>query len=296
MNNIHFSHPAVLFLLGILLLLSGCSREDSDSNLPSRPEIRYVYDEAGILKSDTRQHILAVNEALRARTGTEITVACVRSTGEESLSDYTRDLFLAWEIGAEKDTTGILLVLCPAQTGYWCRQSRGLETILPDDEIDRILRQSLDPHFLAGSYDEGVRAFFDVLIPVLSPLSAPESAETSGSSAERDEAAPRRESNSHVLGWAVIVVLLLLLILHFVLVREQTPRRQKRRTIYSSPRTRRRVPGARPSPVRRPVPPPNRIRPNTTRPYTGASRPSRPNPPSAHTRRPSGDPRGTRRY
>lgn len=284
-----------LFLCTVFLLL-GCG-SGKESKLPQAPDTTYLYDEAGVLKSSTRQHISNANETLFKSTGTHVTVACVRTTGGQSISRYARDLFLNWELGSSKGKTGVLLVLCPPEDGYWCLQSRELEPLLPDSIIDQILRSHLEPHFLTGDYDAGVRAAFDALLLFLTPE---ETADTADPSAD---SVPRRESSSRILGWAVTAVLLLLLILHFVLVREQTPRRQKRRTVYTPLRTRRPPRGSLPNPVWRPAAlPPGHSRGSSAprHPSSPRPRPGAPRSPSAPTRsappaRPT-DSRPTRRY
>ncbi|MBQ4044436.1 MAG: TPM domain-containing protein [Clostridia bacterium] len=268
----------ICLLLCTLIVLAGCGTARDESTFPEMPQEGSVYDETGTLHSQTRQHIIEKSEELFALTGTRITVACVRDTGALSISEYARQLFLEWEIGASGKETGILLLLCPRQEGYWCLQSRTLESDLSDKQLGLILRQYFEPHFLSGDCDTGVQKTVDALAQALIP-SPPET----DSSATEEPAQPQsnvvhRKSNSNVLAWAVIVVLVLLLVLHFVLVSERQPRRQKRRTVYSSPRPRR-VTGSRISPLRRPIDPPKgRPRPNASYSRPTSSRPIQPRP------------------
>lgn len=253
-------------LLCTLLLLAGCGSAREESPFPAMPQDGAVYDETGTLHSETRQLILTKNEEFFALTGTRITVACVRDTGELSISEYARQLFLEWEIGASGKETGILLLLCPRQEGYWCLQSRALESELSEKQLGLILRQHFEPHFLSGDCDTGVQRTVDALAQALTPASTEAESSSAEETAQPQSNVVHRKSNSNVLAWAVIVVLVLLLVLHFVLVSERQPRRQKRRTVYSSPRPRR-ITGSRVSPLRRPVDPP-KGRPRTNTPYT----------------------------
>lgn len=256
----------ICLMLCTLVLCAGCGSARNESLFPEMPQDGSVYDETGTLHSETRQHILAKSEELFALSGTRITVACIRDTGALSISEYARQLFLEWEIGASGKETGILLLLCPRQEGYWCLYSRALESSFSAKQLGLILQQNLEPHFLSGDCDTGVQKTVDALAQALTPHSP----DADSSAAEETEPPKKtvvhRKSNSNVLAWAVIVVLVLLLVLHFVLVSERQPRRQKRRTVYSSSGPRR-VTGSRISPLRRPIDPP-KGRPRTNAPHS----------------------------
>ena len=266
MNPFKSIRFALLFLLlAPLMILVGCGNDTADEDLPSIPESVYVYDETGILKNETKQHIITENENLQSQTGTTIAVICVRSTKNTPISEYARQLFLSWEIGTSPDQTGVLLLVNPREGGYWCLPSRELEETLSVQVLEKLLLQSMEPYLASENYDEGIRITFDSLAAVLRTSA---SADPDHSEETPEKEVTYRRSNSAVLGWVIIAVLLALLVLHFVLALDRTPRWQKRRTVHPHYRYRsrsRRTSGTLPNPVRRPAaPPPGRPHRNRT--------------------------------
>jgi uncharacterized protein len=116
----------------------------------------YVVDEAGVMSDDAEQTVNAELEAYQERSGNQIAVAIVETTGEQSLEDYTIDLAKEWGVGeADKDNGAVLLI------AYEDRKLRievgeGLEGDLTDLESGRIIREDITPRLREGDVDGAV--------------------------------------------------------------------------------------------------------------------------------------------
>lgn len=153
---------AALLCPGFLLTAS--------AKIPSPSNSFYVLDEANELSLSTEEHIVAVNDELERRTGAQIVLVCVRSTGNTEIADYAYQLFNKWDIGSESKHNGVLILLAVQDCDYYALQGKGLENILSSGTLKLMLDDYLEPDFAIGDFDAGARKMFDAVAKFLSEV------------------------------------------------------------------------------------------------------------------------------
>lgn len=129
----------------------------------------YVRDDAGVLKEQTIEYIVGMNESLFAQTGAQIMVQTVKSTGKQSIEEYAIELGNLYQIGDENRDNGLVLVLAldnissgGLKGDYWVEPGDGIYDYV--NQLDELCRAYLEWDFAAGDYDAGVRKTFDAFI------------------------------------------------------------------------------------------------------------------------------------
>ncbi len=74
------------------------------------------------------------------RSGNQIAVAVVETTGRQSIEDYAEDLFDRWGVGEKDEDNGVLLVLATRERETKIEVGYGLEGELTDLESGEIVR------------------------------------------------------------------------------------------------------------------------------------------------------------
>lgn len=141
--------------LGALVLL-GCASSGDGEELPEFTAP--VVDDAGVVPDDVQRTVDAQLEAYEQRSGRQIAVAVVESTGGASIEDYTIDLAREWGVGTEGEDDGVLLLLAYDDRRMRIEVGRGVEGELTDLEAGRIIREQLRPRLQAGDVGGAVVA------------------------------------------------------------------------------------------------------------------------------------------
>lgn len=152
----------ILSLIVLVFSLSTCCYAH-DYGFPDELDT-YVYDEAGVLSEETKEHIINSSYDLSQQSGGEIIVACVNTTGVYDIADYAYEMFNTWKIGGKDKNNGVLLLLSIDEQDYWCLQGEGLERTLSSGKIKLILNEYLEPDFASGDYDAGVLKTYNALL------------------------------------------------------------------------------------------------------------------------------------
>jgi uncharacterized protein len=109
---------------------------------------------------DAAQTAVLTRQALQLqqRKGSQLQVLLVPSTGAETIEQYAQRVFDAWKLGRRGVDDGVLLLVAKddhrvrIQTGY------GLEGAIPDALANRIIEETLLPHFRDDDYAGGIAA------------------------------------------------------------------------------------------------------------------------------------------
>lgn len=150
-------------LLLILCVLAGCGGGGSELHLPERPENGYVLDVAGVLGTETVEHVLKENETLRAAAGASITLVTVDVLGGKEVSEYANRLYEAWGVGDTDRKNGLLVLLAVEDKTYWLIQGAGVRDDLTDDALQDYAWNYLERDFSEGNYDAGAQKLCDAL-------------------------------------------------------------------------------------------------------------------------------------
>ena len=245
-----------------ILLLTGSALAVVDP-----PANTYVGDYAGVLSSDTEQHIIRQNDTLSAATGGAIVVVTVDFLDGMAIDDYAYQIFNDWGIGDSGENNGLLLLLAIGEDNYYALQGTGISRALTDSRLDDYLWNYLEEDFAAGDYDAGVRKVFDAFYNWYESYygglnTAGQSQPQSGAMPQegyRPEVRNSRPARSAGVITAAVVIVVLVLLVILVAVLDGVR--------YSRYRSRYLLPGMPPPPriyhpflfgrIRRPPPPPH---------------------------------------
>ena len=109
-----------------------------------------VVDAAGVVPDDAEQRVDAELNDYQSRTGNQIAVAVVKTTGSTALEDYSIDLARAWGVGQKGKDNGVLLLIAYDDHKLRIEVGRGLEGQLTDLQSGRIIRDDMTPRLRAG--------------------------------------------------------------------------------------------------------------------------------------------------
>jgi uncharacterized protein len=117
-----------------------------------------VVDRAGLLSPAQRQTIDTLARELQSKTGAQMAVLTVESTAPEEIFGYGLRVAEAWQLGSREKDDGLLLVVASRDRKLRFFTGYGLEGVLPDGKLGRILDQEAIPRLRAGQAGEGVVA------------------------------------------------------------------------------------------------------------------------------------------
>ncbi len=153
-----------IFLFVLFLMIPGLSFAEKE--LPNLPYEGYIYDGVGVIDSPTKDRIIGLGSALEQKTGAQVMVAIVPTTGEEPITDYAVRLFEKWQLGEKGKDNGLLLVIATEDHKFWLEVGYGLEGALTDSYAGQIVNQLIEP-FRRGEYSRGVEKVYQDLVGVV---------------------------------------------------------------------------------------------------------------------------------
>ncbi|HEX6186154.1 MAG TPA: TPM domain-containing protein [Pyrinomonadaceae bacterium] len=135
----------------------------AESPLP--PPVGFVNDFAEVIDEETESQLEARLSRLKERTKIEIGVATVKTTGAQSVHDYSLAVARGWGIGppAGEEGGGVLLLLASEDKRWRIQVTRSLEADLPDEVVGRI-GAGMMPALREGRYGEAVNRCVDDLV------------------------------------------------------------------------------------------------------------------------------------
>jgi len=124
-----------------------------------------VNDYAGVIDEATKQRLNQKLIDFQRKTGVELAVAAVKTTGDRDIFDYSLAVYRGWGIGSKgADNPGALLFVAIDDRKYFTQVSRDLEDELPDGLVGNLQRQYLVPEFKKGNYAKGIEDTIDAYI------------------------------------------------------------------------------------------------------------------------------------
>jgi uncharacterized protein len=131
------------------------------------PRIRdgtWVTDMPGMLRPDTIARLNSTIGQFERTNGAEMAVVAIRSLDGVSIEEAAVKLFELWKIGKKNKDNGLLLLWSTGDRRVRVEVGYGLEGVLPDGKVGRILDAYVMPKFRSGQFDEGLLAGVDALL------------------------------------------------------------------------------------------------------------------------------------
>ncbi|WP_017395604.1 TPM domain-containing protein [Acinetobacter haemolyticus] len=126
-----------------------------------------VIDQAKILSpaeiQQLDQKILNLYQQGKAQIG----VIIVPTTGQEAIFDFALRAGEKWQLGSAKRDNGLLIAIAINDRNIQILTGYGLEGVLPDVVLSRIIRNQITPAFKQGQYAQGISAGLDEITRIV---------------------------------------------------------------------------------------------------------------------------------
>jgi len=158
---------------GLLLLFAG-GLAGAEVAVP--PLTARVTDLTGTLSGGAVARIEAKRADLEAKKGSQVAVLIVPTTQPEEIEQYGIRVEDAWKLGRKGVDDAAYLIVAKNDRRVRIEVSYGLEGALSDAVTNRIIAETITPHFKNGDFDGGVEAGVNQIISVINgePLPAPD--------------------------------------------------------------------------------------------------------------------------
>jgi uncharacterized protein len=164
--------------------------------VPVPPLTARVIDLTGILSGDAVNRIEAELAALETHKGSQIVVLVVPTTHPEEIEQYGIRAAEQWKLGRKGVDDGAILLVAKDDRRVRIEVGYGLEGALPDAIANRIVDETIAPHFRSRDYEGGIEAGVKQMIAVVNGEPLP----------EPDRRWERHSGMHNVLPLALIVV------------------------------------------------------------------------------------------
>jgi uncharacterized protein len=157
-----------------LALLLAAGLAGADVAVP--PLTARVTDLTGTLSGEAVNRIESKLAAFEAKKGSQIAVLIVPTTEPEDIDQFGIRVEDAWKLGRKGVDDGAYLIVAKNDRRVRIEVGYGLEGALPDAIANRIVEETIAPHFKAGDFDGGIEAGVNQMISVVDgePLPAPD--------------------------------------------------------------------------------------------------------------------------
>jgi uncharacterized protein len=126
------------------------------------------------LSGEAVNRIEAKLAAFEAKKGSQIAVLMVPTTQPEEIEQYGIRAADQWKLGRKGVDDGAILLVAKNDRRARIEVGRGLEGALPDAIANRIITETVTPHFKLGDYDGGVEAGVEQILAVVNGEPLPE--------------------------------------------------------------------------------------------------------------------------
>lgn len=116
----------------------------------------YVQDHAGVLSGETKSKINKLGGKIAAQSKAQVVVVTVNSLNGEPIQDYALAIFRGWKIGDKTLNNGVLFLVDISGKQSRIEVGYGLEGVLNDAKVGRILDEFALPYFQRDDYDQGI--------------------------------------------------------------------------------------------------------------------------------------------
>jgi uncharacterized protein len=155
---------------GVALLL-GALLVRADVAVP--PLTARVTDLTGTLSGEAVSRIETKLANFEASKGSQIAVLVVPTTAPEEIEQFAIRVEDAWKLGRKGVDDGAYLIVAKNDRRARIEVGYGLEGALSDAVANRIVDETITPHFKLGDFDGGVEAGVDQMISVINGEALP---------------------------------------------------------------------------------------------------------------------------
>jgi uncharacterized protein len=169
---------------GFALLLAVSSSAVAQTSAPAQglqpiPKLSArVTDLTGTLTAQQQTDLEQKLAAFEAAKGSQLAVLIVPTTAPEDIFQYSFRVADTWKlgrkaVGAKRVDDGALLVIAKNDRHLWVQVGYGLEGVLTDATVKRIVDETIRPAFRQGNFYGGIDAGLDQLMKLIEGESLP---------------------------------------------------------------------------------------------------------------------------
>ncbi len=123
----------------------------------------YVNDYAGVIDSASSARMERAIEALKKKTGAEISVVTVKTTDPLTPKEYATEILNKWGIGQKGKDNGLVLLTAIEERRTEIETGYGLEGSITDGFAGRVMDEKLIPQMRKGDFGTGMADSVDML-------------------------------------------------------------------------------------------------------------------------------------
>jgi len=127
-----------------------------------------IVDYAHILNGSQLNYLKQKLKTFNDTSSTAIVVVIDKSTEGEDIFDYSYRLASKWGIGSKGKDNGVLMYIAFDDRKIFIQAGSGLEGVLPDAVLKRIIQNVIRPAFKRGQYFKGLNKATDIVISLVS--------------------------------------------------------------------------------------------------------------------------------
>lgn len=117
-----------------------------------------VVDEAKILSTHEKSHLETQLRQIYDDKLAQIAIVIIPSTGGMDIFDYAYQVAKRWGLGDKEHDNGVLVLVAINDRQIQILTGYGVEGVLPDVVVGRIIREDITPSFRTGAYAQGLSA------------------------------------------------------------------------------------------------------------------------------------------
>jgi len=149
-------------LLSVILIINAVEAE----SIP-KPYDMYVNDYAHIFSAPDTSYLQALLNEVQQNTTAQVVIVTLQSLNGSDISQYTTDLGQAWGVGNKDNSNGFVILYSAEENKIFAASGYGLEGILPDSKIGRLLDENYVPLKNSGNVSEGIIKFTEAISQVI---------------------------------------------------------------------------------------------------------------------------------
>lgn len=131
------------------------------------PVDSYVNDFAGIFSPAEAGYLGGLFYEVERNTTAQVVVITINNSGGYDLSQYATEIGQAWGVGNKGNNNGLVILYSANEEKIFAAVGYGLEGILPDSKIGRLLDENYVPLRDAGNITTGILRFADAVSQVI---------------------------------------------------------------------------------------------------------------------------------
>lgn len=167
-----------------------------------------IIDQAHLLSVSEINTLSAQIKELHQQAKAQIAIVIVPTTGQESIFDFAMRIANQWRLGTKEQDNGIVVAIAVNDRRIQILTGYGLEGVLPDVTVRRIIRNQITPAFKNGDIAQGLGAGLSEIqrILALDPDIAQRAAHQLQQ--QHEQALLEKQSHQDLLTYTVVILLI----------------------------------------------------------------------------------------